>query len=153
MNAEMPEGEIDYIKDKSTSVLRKQDWHWLYPVVERGPGQISFVKASGERVVGGKRLRSMKGKRTDIIIIYLICLITKVVISLRVYPVLYLSDEVSALSATALAAGFDWSAVVSHAGYYGFGFLALLVPLFNIVRSPVWIYRIILIIFSMIEAL
>lgn len=95
----------------------------------------------------------MKGKRTDIIIIYLICVITKVVISLRVYPVLYLSDEVSALSATALVAGFDWSAVVSHAGYYGFGFLALLAPLFNIVRSPVWIYRIIVTVSCMMEAL
>ena len=93
-----------------------------------------------------------KKKNYDIVVIFLLCLLPRLIISLQTYPVLYPSDEVSSFSAPAMLAGYDWSAVVSHAGYYGFGFLFLFAPLFKMGMDPVWIYRIIQMVLSVMEA-
>lgn len=55
------------------------------------------------------------------------------------------SDELGAMIAPAYLAGRDWSGVVSHSGYYGFGFFAFFFWVFKITSNPIIIYRIIII--------
>lgn len=91
--------------------------------------------------------------RLDPFIVFIICLLPRLYVSLRTYPVFIPSDEVSAMSAAALTAGLNWKDVVSNAGYYGFGFLWIFAPLFLIIDSPIWIYRIIMLGLSIVEAM
>lgn len=51
------------------------------------------------------------------------------------------SDEIGTLSSGALLAGYDWSAVVSNAGYYGQGFYCLFAPLYLLTDNPFVIYK------------
>lgn len=88
----------------------------------------------------------------ELIIVFFICYIPRLIMSLKAYPLLYISDETSALSIAAFIAGNDWREVVSHAGYYGFGFLWIFAPLFKWIDSPLWIYRVILIILAAVLA-
>ncbi len=94
-----------------------------------------------------------KQKIFDCVLIFLICFVPRMVIILQAYPVATVSDEVSALHIAASVAGYDWSDVVSNAGYYGIGFLWIFAPLFRIGLSPVVIYRVILSVLAGINAL
>lgn len=89
-------------------------------------------------------------KKRDLWLVFLITFIPRCVILFQAYPFIYVSDETSAISVAALAAGHDWSNVVSNAGYYGIGYLFLFAPLFRIVKNPVYIYRIILLVSSIV---
>ena len=97
--------------------------------------------------------RTQQHQINDLLIVFFICLLPRVYVSLRAYPVMVISDEVSAMSAAAFAAGFNWRDVVSQAGYYGFGLLFAFAPLFRLVQSPIWVYRIIMFGLSVVEAL
>ena len=92
-------------------------------------------------------------KRRDLLLVFLITLIPRLVLSLQAYPLVYISDETSAISVAALIAGFDWTNAVSHAGYYGIGYFFLFAPLFHIIKNPIWIYRVVLVISAVIVAL
>lgn len=69
------------------------------------------------------------------------------------YPVRIISDEVASVAGGAYLAGYDWSAVVSHAGYYGQGFAIFFAPLFWITDNPFIIYRGMLIICAIAQGL
>lgn len=89
-------------------------------------------------------------KKRDLWLVFFIVFLPRCVLSLQAYPVIYSSDEVSAISVAALAAGHDWSNVVTKAGYYGIGYLFLFAPLFHMVKNSVYIYRIILLVSSIV---
>lgn len=88
-------------------------------------------------------------KKRDLLLVFLIVFIPRCLLISQAYPFVYLSDETSAISVAALGAGYDWSRVVSNAGYYGIGYLFLFAPLFHLVKNPIYIYRIVLMISSM----
>mgnify|MGYP004620355681 CR=1 FL=1 len=80
----------------------------------------------------------------DIIIVFLVCFIPKFIIAVNSVMIYTISDEVSSISVAAFLAGYDWSDVVSNAGYYGIGYLFIFFPLFKLGIAPLIIYRIIL---------
>lgn len=77
----------------------------------------------------------------------------KAILCFFALPVGTLSDEVATMSSAAYLAGYDWSAVVSHAGYYGQGFTWLFSPIFMITDNPFIIYRSILLICTLVQSL
>lgn len=79
--------------------------------------------------------------------------IPKAVLCFFALPVGTLSDEVATMSSAAYLAGYDWSAVVSHAGYYGQGFTWLFSPIFMITDNPFIIYRSILLICTLVQSI
>jgi len=89
-------------------------------------------------------------KKGDLFIVFLIVFIPQFIVALQAYPMIYSSDELSALSIAASIAGYDWKPVVSEAGYYGIGYLWLFAPLFHIIKNPIWIYRIVLIVTAIV---
>lgn len=95
-----------------------------------------------------------RGKKADIYkwIALAAVLIPRLVLCLFSYPVCVFSDEVATISGGAFFAGLDWSAVVSHAGYYGSGMTAWTALLFRATDDPVLLYRGILIFCTLIQA-
>lgn len=85
--------------------------------------------------------------------IFLIALLPKLMISLTAIPMKTFSDEVATITSAAYLAGYDWSSVVSHAGYYGQGFHFIFAPLFMITDNPVIIYRVVLSVYAVLQAL
>lgn len=83
----------------------------------------------------------------------LIILIPKIIISLNAIPCTDVRDEVAMLKVPAYLAGYDWSQSTESASYYGFGFFALFFPLFLWQWDIVTIYRMILIITSVVECI
>src|SRR5699024_5766228 len=75
------------------------------------------------------------------IMIFLLATLPRVIFCLVMIPVGVLSDETATISGGAYLAGYDWSQVIQHAGYYGTGFTALMAPLFMVTDDPVIIYR------------
>lgn len=75
------------------------------------------------------------------IMIFLLATLPRVIFCLFMIPVGVLSDETATISGAAYLAGYDWSQVIQHAGYYGTGFTALMAPLFMATDDPVIIYR------------
>lgn len=85
--------------------------------------------------------------------VFLIALLPKLVISLTAVPMKTFSDEVATITSAAYLAGYDWSSVVSHAGYYGQGFHFIFAPLFMITDNPVIIYRVVLSVYAVLQAM
>lgn len=75
---------------------------------------------------------------------YLLAALPKFVMVFGAVPLRTNSDELATLASAAYFAGYDWSAVVSNAGYYGFGYYSLFAPLFACTDDPVLLYRTIL---------
>ncbi len=94
-----------------------------------------------------------KKKILDCIIVFAICFVPRLCLTLRAYPLNFISDETSSLSIAAAVAGYNWDDVVSQAGYYGIGFLWIFAPLFKMGLSPVVIYRIIASVLAGVNAL
>lgn len=67
--------------------------------------------------------------------------------------VYYPSDEVATASGAALLAGYNWNNVVSTAGYYGQGFFSLFAPLYMLTDNPFVIFKITIIICSIVQGL
>lgn len=76
------------------------------------------------------------------LIVFLIVFIPKVILCLRTIPLSIISDEIATMSAGAWAAGLDWSAVISHAGYYGSGMTVFTAPIYYLTDNPIIIYRV-----------
>lgn len=87
------------------------------------------------------------------ILTFCVAFLPKAVLCFFALPVGTLSDEVATMSSAAYLAGYDWSAVVSHAGYYGQGFTWLFSPIFMITDNPFIIYRSILLICTLVQSL
>lgn len=74
---------------------------------------------------------------------FLICLIPRILFLKDVYPLSVTGDETFMFMPAATWAGLDWSGNAGSYRYYGYGFVALLTPLFKYIESPVILYRII----------
>lgn len=88
-----------------------------------------------------------------LILAFMLSLIPRLYIAADTLTVRHVSDNVALLSSPAYIAGYNWSEVVSNAGYYGFGFYALFFWLFRITDNPIVIYRIFTIIGAFVQAL
>ncbi len=88
-----------------------------------------------------ERLSDNRRQIFDCVLIFLLCFVPRLILTARVLPLNFMSDETSALYIAAAVAGYDWSDVVSHAGYYGIGFLWIFAPLFKLGLPAVAIYR------------
>lgn len=95
---------------------------------------------------------SVFDRRVYLLITFLLAFVPRLILCFYVYPVRTLSDEVATISGAAYFAGYDWSAVVSNAGYYGTGYTSLLAPLFWILKDPIWIYRVMCIVGTILQA-
>lgn len=88
----------------------------------------------------------IKKERTIFWIQLLICfglaLIPRIWMTMIAMPVRTPSDELATMAGAAYFAGNDWSAVVSHAGYYGTGFYAMFFWVFKLTSNPVIIYKV-----------
>ena len=51
------------------------------------------------------------------------------------------ADEFGTIAGASYFAGLDWSNVVSHISYYGFGYSVLMAPIFLITDNPVVIFQ------------
>ncbi|MFA9376841.1 MAG: hypothetical protein ACERKZ_08805 [Lachnotalea sp.] len=67
--------------------------------------------------------------------------------------VYYPSDEVATVSGAALLAGYNWSSVVSTAGYYGQGFYSLFAPLYMLTDNPFIIFKVMIMVGSIVQGL
>ena len=87
-----------------------------------------------------------------LILVSLFVFIPKIIYTFQISYIGIVSDEVSTLSSGALLAGYDWSMVVSNAGYYGPGMISLFYPLFYLVKDPIILYHILLICVSILQS-
>lgn len=77
------------------------------------------------------------------IVAFLLSLIPRLLFLTEVYPMSVAGDESFMFMPAATWAGLDWSGIAGRYRYYGYGFVALLTPLFKIIDNPVLLYRII----------
>lgn len=75
------------------------------------------------------------------VIVFLAVFIPKVILCIAAHPLSVPSDEIATMSVGAYLAGFDWSAVISKAGYYGSGMTVFTAPIYWMTDDPVIIYR------------
>lgn len=88
-----------------------------------------------------KKYQNKREQITNYLILFLVAVLPRVIICLNSQMGFWPSDEVATVSGAAKLAGFDWSAVVSRAGYYGQGFYSLFAPVFYLTDDPFIIYR------------
>lgn len=69
------------------------------------------------------------------------------------YPLSIGGDEIFQFMPIAKLVGWDWSGVAEDYRYYGYGFFVLLTPLFKIVSDPLVLYRCIVSLFVLLQAL
>ena len=94
-------------------------------------------------------------KYFKIIISLVICeimvLAPKLYIIQKTVPFTDIADEVAMLSVPAYFAGYNWKEITDNLSYYGFGYFIFFAPLFKAGLDTVVIYKIILIITSVLE--
>ncbi len=71
----------------------------------------------------------------------LIAIIPRGILISDTLPLRTVSDEIATISGAAYLAGYDWSEVVSHAGYYGQGFYSLFFWVYRLSDNPIVIYH------------
>lgn len=87
------------------------------------------------------------------VITFLLSALPKVILALQAVPLRTNSDELATMASAAYLAGYDWSEVVSNAGYYGFGYYSLFFWVFKLTDNPLFIYRTILVCTCLIQSL
>lgn len=87
------------------------------------------------------------------LVAFLAALLPRLLFLADVYPLSVTGDETFTLMPAAAWAGLDWSGNAGLYRYYGYGFVALLTPLFKIVDDPVILYRIIVSFMILFQAL
>lgn len=87
------------------------------------------------------------------LIIFLVCFVPRCILSLKAIPLRTLSDELSTLNGAAMVAGYDWSNVVSNAGYYGFGMTAVFSFIFKLFKNPIIMYRAFMVCFALLQSI
>lgn len=96
---------------------------------------------------------SRKNYRKYSLLAFLAAFLPRVLIACNMIPLRTLSDELCTVGSAAFLAGCDWSEIISHGGYYGFGYYFIFFPLFWLTDNPFLIYRIILIFNCLLQAL
>lgn len=92
-----------------------------------------------------------KLQHIDFCILFLITCLPRLILALTGKMGFWPSDEVATLSGAASLAGYDWSAVISQAGYYGQGFYSLFAPVFMLTDNPFTIYRVIAVVCALLQ--
>lgn len=108
------------------------------------------------RIMNGKEkmnvnLKRIINKYKYQIFCFLLIYLPRQIIVLFTYPVRVIVDEVATISSAALLAGYDWSKVISKAGYYGFGYYSQFWWVFKLTDDPIIIYRTILSITAILQ--
>ena len=85
--------------------------------------------------------------------VFLLSALPKIWLAMQTFPLKTFSDEVATIASAASLAGYDWSAVVSQAGYYGAGFYWIFAPVFSMTDDPIILYRVLLVGCSLVQAL
>lgn len=86
------------------------------------------------------------------LVIFLMAFIPRAILCFFAEPVAIISDEVATIAGGAYWAGLDWSAVVSHAGYYGSGMTAWTSIFFRMTDDPKIIYILITLFCTLIQS-
>lgn len=95
-----------------------------------------------------------KSYKKDMMLSFLICLLPRIVMASQMIPLVEPRDEVSTMVGAAYVAGMDWSNVISTGGaYYGLGYTILFSPILMFTKSPIVLYRSILIVSSILFSL
>lgn len=97
--------------------------------------------------------KSVKTGKAGYILAFIIAFLPRLFWSLQSIPVRTISDEISTMNGAVFLSGQDWNAVVSNAGYYGFGMSILFAPLMKLISDPVILYRVLLICTGILECL
>lgn len=92
-------------------------------------------------------------KKKEVILVFLICFLPRILMNMQMTAISYEADEVSTISAVTLFTSMDWSNAVSKVGYYGGGFTILLTPLYLLFKNPLTIYHIMLTIVSILQGM
>lgn len=92
-------------------------------------------------------------KNKNYFITFFIAFLPRVILCLLSSPFKVRADEYGMIASTAYFAGYDWSTVTSNTAYYGFGLSIWFLPLFHLIKNPVWIYRGMLLIQSVVQSL
>lgn len=87
------------------------------------------------------------------LIMLAICVIPRIILSSQALPFRTRADEVGTLAGTAYLAGFDWSDLVGETAYYGFGAMILFTPLFYIFSNPILIYKLMIGVWGILQAM
>lgn len=84
---------------------------------------------------------------------FLAAFLPRALIACNMLPLRTLTDELNTIGSAALLAGYDWSEIISHGGYYGAGYYFIFFPLFILTDNPILIYRIILLFNCLLQSL
>ena len=91
-------------------------------------------------------------QKTGYIWAFLIAFLPRLFWSLQAIPLRTVSDELSTMNGAVFFSSQNWNAVVSKAGYYGFGMSILATPLMQWIKDPVILYRTLLICTGLLES-
>ena len=96
---------------------------------------------------------SMQNYRKYSFMTFLVTFLPRAFIACNMLPLRTLTDELNTIGSAALLAGYDWSEIISHGGYYGAGYYFIFFPLFILTDNPILIYRIILLFNCLLQSL
>lgn len=99
-----------------------------------------------------KKLKMTNGKKMCLLC-FLIALLPRLIFLKWAYPLNIPADEFSMYLPVAKILGWDWSSMIESPLYYGYGFILLLTPLFKWINDPVILYRTIVAIMAVAQAL
>ena len=95
-----------------------------------------------------------RGESRDAWIAFLLAFLPRLIfVFTSTYPVSIGGDEIFQFMPIAELLGWDWSGVAESYRYYGYGFFILLTPLFKLISNPLILYRCIVLILAMVQAM
>lgn len=97
--------------------------------------------------------KKIEKKKYEMLAVFLIALLPRLLFLAEVYPLSVTGDETFTLMPAAAWAGLDWSGNAGAYRYYGYGFVALLTPLFKLIENPVVLYRVLVAFMIFFQAL
>ena len=86
-------------------------------------------------------------------IAFLAAFIPRVIFALGINTMSISGDEIFSFWPAAKLAGYDWNGVMSGYRYYGFGYTAVLVPFFLLIRNPVILYKTLVLLMVLFQSL
>lgn len=99
-----------------------------------------------------KRIKMTNGKKMCLLC-FLIALLPRLIFLKWAYPLNIPADEFSMYLPVAKILGWDWSSMIEKPLYYGYGFVLLLTPLFKWIDNPIILYRVLVAIMAVAQAL
>lgn len=97
---------------------------------------ILAVNTARECPVCGKEI----SRKMQLLILFCVNLAVHLSVSIQVRPLYFSSDEMGVVAEAAYLIGEDWSQLVQHIGYYGYGQALFYIPIFALVQNPIYRY-------------